>query len=94
MDHLSAQPLGCQLLDIYQQIHISLTHTHTYTRRERTHTLSHRVGPHYGRRKPTAAQTERLLTFDSSTHFFCRVFSNEEHEIDPCKLRQIDPSLP
>ena len=100
MDHLSAQPLDCQLLDIYQQIHISHTHphlhanTHTHTHRRRR-TLRHPVGPRCGKPTNTHTDTHWALVDICQLHtFFCQAFSNEGHEIDPCDLRQIDPFPP
>lgn len=98
MDHLSAQPLDCQLLDIYQQIHISHTHPHLYANTHgRRRTLSHPVGALCGRRTLTNTHTDThwtLVDICQLYTFFCQAFSNEGHEIDPCDLRQIDPFPP
>ncbi len=81
MDHLSAQPLDCQLLDIYQQIHISHTRPHLYAHTEKdahSVTLLVLTVVEVHPQTPTQTHTERLLTFASSTHFSARHFQMKD----------------
>lgn len=79
MDHLSAQPLDCQLLDIYQQIHISHTHPQTHGEKDaHSVTLLVLTVVEVHPQTPTQTQTERLLTFASSTHFSARHFQMKD----------------
>lgn len=90
MDHLSALPLGCRLLDIYQQIHISHTHAQRGGR-----TLRHPVGPHTAVEARQHTPPLNACWHLPAPHIFpARHFPNEGHEIDPRDLRQIDPFPP
>lgn len=82
MDHLSAQPLDCQLLDIYQQIHISHTctpaHKHAQEKTQHSVTLLVLTVAQVHSQTPAPSHTERLLTFASSTHFSARHFQMKD----------------